>query len=135
MRHLTPARASFAAVLLAVLGSMLAPSPMIAFYLTAVAAAGLIAAAFAAYLSGAEALDATSGTVVGLTSLAAALVMIDAAVAFPGALAADGDSGPSRLALIATAASALAVTAEAMPRLLRPLERVDRASVRHLLSR
>ncbi len=95
MRHLTPARASLAAVLLAALGSLLAPSPMVAFYLTAVAAAGLIASAFAAYLNGAEALDATSGTIVGLTSLAAALVMIDAAVAFPGALAADGDAAPA----------------------------------------
>ena len=52
--------------------------------MTAVAAAALIAAAMFAYVDAVDHLSVVTGTVLALTSLAAALVMLDAAVSFPG---------------------------------------------------
>ena len=85
------------AALLAVLGQAVASSTLVAFYVTAVAAAALIAAAMFAYVDTVDHLNVVTGAVLGLTSLAAALVMLDAAVSFPGALSAGSSGGPGVL--------------------------------------
>ena len=51
------------AALLAVLGQAVAPSTLVAFYLTAVAAAALIAAALFAYLDTVDHLNVVTGAV------------------------------------------------------------------------
>ena len=84
------------AALLAVLGQAVASSTLVAFYVTAVAAAALIAAAMFAYVDTVDHLNVITGAVLALTSLAAALVMLDAAVSFPGALSAGSLRRPRR---------------------------------------
>ena len=72
-------RTATVGALLAVAAGLIAPNNLIAFYLTALAAAVLLFAAFLAYLDAAERLDARSGLAVATAGLGAALVMADAA--------------------------------------------------------
>ena len=79
-------RTATVGALLAVAAGLIAPNNLIAFYLTALAAAVLLFAAFLAYLDAAERLDARSGLAVTTAGLGAALVMADAAIRFPAVL-------------------------------------------------
>src|SRR4051812_42480209 len=131
----TPPRAALAGAILAVAAGWLAPNNLLACYLTALAAAVLLFAAFAAYLDAAEHLDRRTGTAVATMGIAAALVMADAALRFPSILdprAPSGAGALSVLALVAVAAGRLADLAwfpemQSMRERLRP--------VRELLSR
>lgn len=135
VRYLTAARVALVAALVAVLGEALAPSTLVAFYVTAVAAAALIASAMVAYLDTVDRLTPITGGVLALTSLAAALLMIDAAVSFPGALSAEPATGPGALALLALVLSALALTGDTAPRVLARYEWAHARPLRELLSR
>jgi hypothetical protein len=131
----TAPRAALAGALLAASASVLAPNNLIAFYITALAAAMLLFAAFLAYLDAAESLDTRSGLALGGNALAGVLVMADAAIRFPAVLDPRPPGGASGLALFAL----LVVLAGLSAQLLtlgdaRPLR--DRlAPVRHLISR
>lgn len=94
-------RAAVAGALLAVAAGLIAPNNLLAFYLTALAAAVLMFAAFLAYLAAAEQLDRRTGLAVSTTGLAAALVMADAAVRFPALLDPRAPGGAGVLAMLA----------------------------------
>ena len=64
-------RTATVGALLAVAAGLIAPNNLIAFYLTALAAAMLLFAAFLAYLDAAEQLDARSGLAVATAGLGA----------------------------------------------------------------
>ena len=117
------------------LGQAVASSTLVAFYLTAVAAAALIAAAMFAYVDAVDHLSVVTGTVLALTSLAAALVMLDAAVSFPGALSAGSPGGPGVLSTLALLLTVLALVGESVPRLLGRFEGVHARQLRELISR
>ncbi len=135
MRYLTAARAAVPAALLAVVGQAVASSTLVAFYVTAVAAAALIAAAMFAYVDAVDHLNVVTGAVLALTSLAAALVMLDAAVSFPGALSAGSSGGPGVLSTLALVLTVLALVGESVPRLLGRFEGVHARQLRELISR
>jgi hypothetical protein len=94
-------RAALAGALLAVAAGLIAPTNLLAFYLTALAAAVLLFAAFLAYLDAAERLDRRSGLAVSTSGLAAALVMADAAVRFPSVLDPRAPGGAGTMAVLA----------------------------------
>jgi len=94
-------RTATVGALLAVAAGLIAPNNLIAFYLTALAAALLLFAAFLAYLDAAERLDARSGLAVATAGLGAALVMADAAIRFPAVLDPRAPQGASALAVVA----------------------------------
>ena len=94
-------RTATVGALLAVAAGLIAPNNLIAFYLTALAAAVLLFAAFLAYLDAAEQLDARSGLAVATAGLGAALVMADAAIRFPAVLDPHAPEGASALAVAA----------------------------------
>jgi hypothetical protein len=98
---ITPARAALAGALLAAGGGILAPNNLVAFYLTALAAAGLLFAAFLSYLDAAERLNARSGLSLAGNGLAGLLVMADAAIRFPAVLDPSPPNGAGKLALFA----------------------------------
>jgi hypothetical protein len=131
----TAPRAALAGALLAASASVLAPTNLTAFYLTALAVAMLLFAAFLAYLDAAESLDTRSGLALACNAVAGVLVMADAAIRFPAVLDPRPPGGASGLALFAL----LVVLAGQSAQLLRlgdarPLR--DRlAPVRELLSR
>ena len=132
----TPARAALAGALLAAGGGLLAPNNLLAFYLTALAAAVLLFAAFLSYLDAAERLDGRTGLSLAGNGLAGLLVMADAAIRFPAVLDPNPPGGASRLALFAL----VVVLAGQSVRLLRLDDESgtlrDRlAPVRELLSR
>jgi hypothetical protein len=135
VRYLTAARAAVPAALLAVLGQAVAPSTLVAFYLTAVSAAALIAVALVAYLDTVDDVNVLTGAVLALISVAAALVMIDAAISFPGALSAGSPGGPGVLSTLALVLTVLALVGESVPRVASRLEGVHARQVRELLSR
>ena len=89
-------RTATVGALLAVAAGLIAPNNLIAFYLTALAAALLLFAAFLAYLDAAERLDARSGLAVATAGLGAALVMADAAIRFPAVLDPRAPEGAER---------------------------------------
>ena len=132
MRHVTAPRAAALAALLALAAGALAPSALAAFYLTAVAAAGLIGAGFFAYLAAVE--RPLPGMLVALVciTVAAALVMVEAALEFPGTLAGGMPDGPGMLVLGAVVLAAVALLTELpIPRIPLP----DTAHLRELISR
>jgi hypothetical protein len=129
-------RAAVAGALLAVAAGLIAPNNLLAFYITALAAAVLMFAAFLAYLAAAEHLDRRSGLAVSSTGLAAALVMTDAAVRFPALLDPRAPGGAGVMAVVALLV-VLAGLAGELPRL--PLDtaalRQRLRPVREMLSR
>ena len=99
MMHLTAPRAALASLVPAFMAGVIAGNPLLGFYLTAIAAAGLIGAAFLAYL---EAVDRTRPLELyelGAIALAALLMMLEVAIRFPRALSA-GSEGFSTLVLL-----------------------------------
>ncbi len=131
----TPPRAALGGAILAVAAGRLAPNNLLACYLTALAAAALLFAAFMAYLDAAEHLDRRTGTDVATIGLAAALVMADAALRFPSILDPSPPSGVGALsvmALVSVAGGQLADLA-GLPELRSMRERLR--PVRELLSR
>lgn len=117
------------------IGQALATNSLVAFYVTAVAAAALIAAALFAYLDTVDHVTVVTGAVLALVSVAAALVMIDAAISFPSALSATSSGGPGVLSTLALVLTVLAAAGESVPLLLRRLDGVHARGVRELLSR
>jgi len=101
MRFITPQRGGLSGALLAVAAGTIAPTNLVAFYATALAAAVLLFAAFCAYLDAAERLDVRSGVAIGGTGLAATLVLADAAIRFPAVLDPRAPGGAGALALVA----------------------------------
>jgi len=97
----SPQPAGLGGAVLAVAAGALAPTNLLAFYLTALAAAILLFAAFSAYLDAAERLDVRSGAAVASTGLAAFLVLADAAIRFPAVLDPRAPGGAGGLALAA----------------------------------
>src|SRR5262249_45585857 len=99
MTHLTAPRAALASLVPAFMAGVIAGNPLLGFYLTAIAAAGLIGAAFLAYL---EAVDRTRPLELyelGAIALAALLMMLEVAIRFPRALSASSE-GLSTLVLL-----------------------------------
>jgi hypothetical protein len=127
MPNLTAPRASVAAALLAVFAGTLAPNPLIAFYLTAVALAGLLGASFLAYL---EVIDQPSRSNLALLvacCAASLLVMVDATVRFPTVIAGTS-SGTGILSLAALAV----VAAGSLAPLVRRVRLAQRMTGGHL---
>ena len=134
MSHLTAPRAAFAAALAALVAGLAGAGPLIAFYFTAVSAAALIGAAFMAYLRAVESPSPRSMLALAGASLAAVLVMADAAVRFPQVLTASPPGGPGLLVQGAVVATGLSLLTE-LPPLPARVPRPDRAQLRELLSR
>jgi hypothetical protein len=132
----TAPRMALAGALLAATAGLLAPNNLLAFYLTALAAAALLFAAFLSYLEAAELLDTRTGLSLAGNGLAGVLVMADAAIRFPAVLDPSPPGGASALAVFAL----VVVLAGQSARLLQ-LGQVSRtlrdrlAPVRELLSR
>jgi hypothetical protein len=131
----TAPRAALAGAVLAVAAGELAPTNLLACYVTALAAAVLLFAAFLAYLDAAEHLDRRTGAAVSSAGLAAALVMADAALRFPAVLDPREPGGADLLAILAlvSVVAGLAVEAVGMLDVRAVRERVR--PVRELLSR
>jgi len=131
----TPPRAALAGAIIAVAAGRLAPNNLLACYLTALAAAVLLFAAFMAYLEAAETLDRRTGVAVGSIAVAAALVMADAALRFPTILDPSPPSGAGMLSVLAlvSVATGLLVDAVGQPELRSMRQRLR--PVRELLSR
>jgi hypothetical protein len=134
MSHVTPPRAAFAAALAALLAGLAGTSPLISFYLTAVAAAALIGAGFMAYLRAVESPSPRSLLALAGSSLPAVLVMADAAIRFPQVLTASPPGGPGLLVQGAVVVAGLSLLTE-LPPLPARVPRPDRAHLRELLSR
>jgi hypothetical protein len=100
MTIVTPQRAGLAGALLAAAAGVVAPTNLLAFYMTALAAAVLLFAAFCAYLDAADRLDVRTGVAIASTGLAAALVLADAAIRFPAVLDPRAPGGAGALALV-----------------------------------
>jgi hypothetical protein len=105
-------RAAVAGALLAVAAGLIAPNNLLAFYMTALAAAVLMFAAFLAYLTAAEQLDRRTGLAVSTTGLAAALVMADAAVRFPALLDPRAPGGAGMMSVLALLVVLVGLTGE-----------------------
>jgi peptidoglycan/LPS O-acetylase OafA/YrhL len=86
MASISTPRAALAGALLAAAAGTLTPNNLLAFYLTALAAAVLLFAAFLAYIDAAERPDIPRTISVLAIGLGAALVIADAAVRFPAVL-------------------------------------------------
>jgi hypothetical protein len=112
MMHLTPTRAGACAASLAVVAAAMAPA--IAFYLTVVATAGLMGAAFHAYLRAVDRPQPGPLVDVAACALAGLLVVVDAALRFPNVLGTGGPPAATRLAEVALALTAAAVLAPAV---------------------
>ena len=127
-------RAALAGALLAATASLLAPTNLSAFYLTAVAAAVVLFAAFQSYLEAAETLDVRTALALAGNGLAGVLVMADAAIRSPTVLDPRAPGGASALALFALMVVLAGQSAQLLRLDSRPLR--DRlAPVRELLSR
>jgi hypothetical protein len=101
MTLLSPLGAAIGGAAIAVAAGSFAPTNLVAFYLTALAAAVLLFAAFMAYLDAAEHLDVRRGAAVASTCLAAMLILIDAAIRFPAVLDPRAPGGVGPMPLIA----------------------------------
>jgi hypothetical protein len=134
VRHLTAPRAATATAVLALGVATVGPSPLVAFYAVAVAAAALIGCGFLAYLSAVDAPSPRTVLALATIGLAAALVMADAAVRFPMLLSAHGPAGAGVLVQIAVVLSALSLLSE-LPALPGRLPRPHADALRELLSR
>jgi hypothetical protein len=134
VKHLTAPRAATATSLLALIAAAGAPSPLIGFYVIAVAAATLIGCSFMAYLSAVDAPAPRTVLALAAIGLAAALVMADAAVRFPTMLSAHDPGGPGPLIQAALCLSALSLLSE-LPPLPGRLPRPHSGALRELLSR
>ena len=127
-------RAALAGALLAATASLLAPTNLSAFYLTAVAAAVVLFAAFQSYLEAAETLDVRTALALAGNGLAGVLVMADAAIRSPTVLDPRAPGGASALARVALMVVLAGQSAQLLRLDSRPLR--DRlAPVRELLSR
>jgi hypothetical protein len=130
----TAIRAALAGALLATAGGLLAPNNLLAFYLTVLAAAVLLFAAFLSYLDAAETLNARTALILACNGLAGVLVMADAAIRFPAVLDPQPPGGAGALALFALVVVLAGQSAQLLRRDSRLLR--DRlAPVRELLSR
>ena len=121
--------------MLAAAAGRLAPNNLLACYLTALAAAVLLFAAFMAYLDAAEHLDRRTGTAVATMGIAAALVMADAALRFPSILDPRPPSGAGALSVLALVlvSAGLLVDLTGLPEMRSMRQRLR--PVRELLSR
>jgi hypothetical protein len=111
MERVTPTRAATAAAGLAVLAGAVAPA--LAMYLTVVATAGLLGAAFAAYLAAVDRPDAAALMESAACATAGMLVLVDAALRFPELLSGGGPPVAERLAQVAFGLVVAAVLAPA----------------------
>jgi peptidoglycan/LPS O-acetylase OafA/YrhL len=101
MDSISTPRAALAGALLAAAAGTLTPNNLLAFYLTALAAAVLLFAAFLAYIDAAARPDVPRTISVLAIGLGAALVIADAAVRFPTVLDPSAPSGAGVLPLAA----------------------------------
>jgi hypothetical protein len=101
MASISTPRAALAGALLAAAAGTLTPNNLLAFYLTALAAAVLLFAAFLAYIDAAARPDVPRTISVLAIGLAAALVIADAAVRFPEVLDPSTPDGAGLLPLFA----------------------------------
>jgi hypothetical protein len=132
----TASRAALAGALLAACGGVFAPNNLLAFYLTALAAAVLLFAAFLSYIDAAELLDTRTGLSLAGNGLAGMLVMADAAIRFPAVLDPSPPGGASMLALFALAVVLAGQSARLLQLGQQSRTLQDRlAPVRELLSR
>jgi len=134
MTHLTAPRAALASLVPAFMAGVIAGNPLLGFYLTAIAAAGLIGAAFLAYL---EAVDRTRPLELyelGAIALAALLMMLEVAIRFPRALSA-GSEGLSSLVLLSGLLVVSAAVVEQLARHGPNLHRPTARPLRELISR
>jgi len=133
MKLLTAPRAALLASVVALAAEAASPSPLVAFYLVAVAAAALIGCGFYAYLAAVDGPAARTLLALGTIGLGAGLVMADAAMRFPMMLTARAPDGPSALVQASMALAMLSLLSElpAPARLPRP----HAAALRELLSR
>jgi hypothetical protein len=135
MTVMSPLGAALGGAVIAVAAGSLAPTNLIAFYLTALAAAVLLFAAFMAYLDAVERLDVRRGAALAGTCLAAMLILVDAAIRFPAVLdpRAPGGVGPMPLIALIVVLGGLAGELAHAPLDLRLRARLR--PVRQLLSR
>ncbi len=130
----TAPRAALAGALLAAAGGLLAPNNLLAFYLTVLAAAVLLFAAFLSYLDAAESLNTRTALSLTGNGIAGVLVMADAAIRFPAVLDPQPPGGAGALALFTLLVVLAGQSAQLLRLDSRPLR--DRlAPVRELLSR
>jgi hypothetical protein len=101
MGPISTPRAALAGALLAAGAGTLMPNNLLAFYLTALAAAVLLFAAFLAYIDAASQPDVPRVVSVLAIGLAAALVIADAAVRFPAVFDPTAPDGAGLLPLVA----------------------------------
>lgn len=101
MTVMSPLGAALGGAVIAIAAGSLAPTNLVAFYLTALAAAVLLFAAFMAYLDAAEELDVRRGAAVASTCIAAMLILVDAAIRFPAVLDPRAPGGVGAMPLIA----------------------------------
>jgi len=132
--HLTAPRAALGATLVALLAELLSPSPLVAFYLVAVASAALIGAGFFAYLSAVDEPTSPRIAALALIGLAGGMVMAEAAMRFPQLLDARAPDGPGMLVLLAVVAAGVSLLSE-LPSLPGRLPRPAASALRELLSR
>jgi peptidoglycan/LPS O-acetylase OafA/YrhL len=138
MGSITTIRAALAGALLASAAGTLSPNNLVAFYLTALAAAVLLFSAFLAYIDAAEQLDVSRTISVLAIGLAAALVIADAAVRFPSVFDPHAPSGAGVLPVLAVVCVLGGIAADlAHHRMRLSFDRVRRRlqPVRQLLSR
>jgi len=131
MNRLTAPRLALLASTAGLAAEAASPSSLIAFYVVAVAAAGLIGSAFLAYLANVDAPSPRSLAALASVGLAGALVMAEAALRFPMMLS--PSQGPGALVVAAVVLCLLALLTEAP--LPERVPRPDVSALRGLLSR
>jgi hypothetical protein len=99
MQRLLPIRAALAAAGLAALAAW--GPPVLGFYLTVVACAGLMGAALVAYLRMVDALEPARVVELAVCTLAGLMVVVDAAVRFPALLGPGAPPAAGQLARMA----------------------------------
>jgi hypothetical protein len=125
MTYVTPTRAAAGAAALAVLGSWL--SPVLGFYLTLVACAGLMGASLQAYLEVVDAPDPARVVELAACSVAGLLLVVDASIRFPALL---GPTAPPAAAKLAQVAFGLTIAAVLTPAVAAACTRMVPASWR-----
>jgi hypothetical protein len=134
MKHLTAPRCALLASIVTLAAEAASPSPLVAFYVIAVAAAALIGCGFLAYLATVDAPTSRTLVALGTIGLAGGLVMADAAMRFPMMLTARAPHGPSALVQVSVVLAALSLLSE-LPALPARLPRLRASSLRELLTR
>jgi hypothetical protein len=131
MKHLTAPRIALPASLAALSAEAASPSPLVAFYIVAVAAAALIGSGFLAYLATVDAPSPRPLAALATIGVAGTMVMADAAMRFPMMLTARAPAGPGTLMIAAVTLTAFGLLTELPARLPRP----PASALRELLSR